>query len=251
MYTLLAAAAMAACIGGAGQPDCQTRVICHRGFAPSIHNGLLVTAPPEDQTRVYTAGHSTVRGRLWVGDDVKDIHARRAWRENPGRLAYGAEGACDERVHLRVYNQYVSISPWQRVEGEGWSNFEAARQQWLAERGYTGGVRTFVNPSRLRSMRAECGACCDAPAADESEKSGAAEGGLPEPSATIRLRKPNETGGVIKKVDAGVAGGVRIVSGIEPVRVSFPMTIRTETVQRAAARGWTGSSETRTAAAEE
>ena len=133
----------------------------------------------------------------------------------------------------------AAVGRWQHFEGETFKNFEAARQQWLKERGYTGGVRTFVNPARVRSMQADCDASCEAQAVKPA-------GGLPEPSATIRLRKPNEQGGIIKKVDAGVAGGVKIVSGSEPVRVSFPMSTKSETVQRAAARGWTGSEEMET-----
>ena len=50
--------------------------------------------------------------------------------------------------------------------------------------------------------------------------------GVPAPSATIRLRNPGQSGGVIRRVDAGVAGGVKIVSGDEPVRISWPMTAR-------------------------
>lgn len=238
MYTLLAAAALAATMGGLGQPD--HRIICHPGFAPNVHNGRLVTPPPEDETRVYTATRSPNHARIWIGDDVKDIASRRAWRENPGRVSYGAVDACgDERVHLRVYNQVVTISPWQSWTGETYKNFEAARQQWLKERGYTGGVRTFVNPSRLRSMKPECQSQCGADAAKP-------KGGMPEPSATIRLRKPNEQGGIIKKVEAGVAGGANIVSGDEPIRVSLPMTTKSEIVHRVAARGWTESEETET-----
>lgn len=238
MFTLLAAAALAASMGGPCQPT--HGIICYPGFAPNIHNGRLVTPPPEDESRVYTPGYSANHARLWVGDDVKDIASRRAWRENPGRVAYGAVEHNDAgRVHIRANDLVVTISPWQQVEGETYQNREAARQQWLKERGYTGGVRTFVNPARLRAMQANP----DAPRGTDAAKT---EGGRPEPAATIRLRKPHEQGGIIKKVDAGVASGVKIVKGSQPVRVSFPMTTKTETVQRAAARGWTESEEMET-----
>lgn len=245
MYTLLAAAAIAACMGGPGQPDCAHHR-AYPGFAPNIHNGLLVTAPPEDETRVYTPGYSANRARLWVSDDVKDVRSRRAWRGNPGPVAYGAVAACDqERVQVRVYNQRVSVGAFQAVQGEGWSNLEAGRQQWLAERGYTGGVRTFIHPARIRAMQAEARqaqgeqACEDRATAD-------GEGGTPQPSATIRLRKAREAGGVIKQVDAGVAGGVKLLAGDGPVRVSLPMTTKADVVQRAVARGWIESEETET-----
>lgn len=58
--------------------------------------------------------------------------------------------------------------------------------------------------------------------------------GCPEPSTTIRLHKPLEQGGTIKKVDAGVAGGLRVDLGDhEPVPAAFPMTTNTQIVQRA------------------
>ena len=239
MNTLLAAAALAASLAGPHDAGTSHRGYCAPGFAPAIHNGLPVTPPPEDQTRVYTAGASPVRARLWVGDDVKDIASRRAWRENPGQLAYGAANAGNERVHVRVNNQKVSISAWQQVEGEGWANFERGRQQWLKERGYTGGVRTFVHPQRLRDMQ-NSGATHVNPG----------QRGSPEPSATIQLRKPRETGGKLKQVNAGVAGGVQIVSGEQPVRVSYPLTVRASTVERSVAKGWTDGKETVTRTAD-
>jgi hypothetical protein len=147
MHTILVAATLAASTAGAQTPGHHHRTgCCLPGFAPAVHNGRLVTPPVEDQSRVYTPGASSVRARLWVSDDVKDVASRRAWRQNPGRVAYGAADAGHERVHVRVYNQKVSVSAWQKIEGEGLANFEAARQQWLAERGLTGGVRTFVHP---------------------------------------------------------------------------------------------------------
>ncbi|MBK7405358.1 MAG: hypothetical protein IPJ41_12175 [Phycisphaerales bacterium] len=239
MYTLVAAAAIAACLSGPAQS-------CNHSnctpFAPNVHNRLLATLPPEDASRVYTPGSSDYSARLWVAEDAKDIRARRATHENPGKLAYGAADAGCDHVLVKVGPQVVRLSPWQQVEGEGWSNFERARSQWLAERGYTGGVRTFVNPARLRAMQqqgADCNACT---AADRAEQ--------PQPSATIRLRNPDQTPGVIKKVDAGVAGGIRIIAGNQPVHISWPMTARAEVVERCAARGWTESKEEKTQVAD-
>jgi hypothetical protein len=40
----------------------------------------------------------------------------------------------------------ISISPWQRIGGEGfYARLEAARNEWLERNGYVGGVRTFTN----------------------------------------------------------------------------------------------------------
>lgn len=232
MYTLLAAAALAACMGGpCPDGDCGYHR-CFPGFAPDIENGLLVTPPPEDVTGVFTPGYSENNARLWIDQDLKDPRSVRTWHRNPGKVAYGAAGPECEVVRLRANTLVVEISPWERVEEEGLERWEAARQQWLAERGYTGGVRTFVNPKRTRAIAAqmtETAAACE-PAQ-----------GTPHPSATIRLRKPDESRGVIRGVDAGVAGGVKIIAGDEPVRVSWPMTARAEVVERAIARGWTES----------
>lgn len=234
MYTLLAAAAIAACMGGPCDEGAIYAHRCYPGFAPDIHNGLLVTPPPEDSTRVFTPGYSDNAGRLWIGEDVKDVRATRAWHRNPGKVAYGAAGPECERVRVRMNTLVVEISPWEQIEEEGLERLEKARQQWLAERGYTGGVRTFVNPARTRALQSEQGA-----STAECAPSGPA--GMPPPSATIRLRNPDQTGGVIRRVDAGVAGGVKIVSGDEPVRISWPMNARAEVVERAIARGWTES----------
>lgn len=237
MFTLLAAAALAASMGTHSSHT--TLCGCHYSFAPNIDNGQLATLPPEDVTRVYTPGASDYSGRLWVGDDVRDIQSRRTTRENPGRVVYGAANTGHEQVQLKVGSLVVTISPWQVIEGEGWANFERGRQQWLAERGYTGGVRTFVHPSRLPSLHAhETGEAH----ANETE----CESGEPKPSATIRLRKPNATGGRIKQVDAGVAGGLQIVSGEAPMRMSLPMSVSAEVVERTIARGWSESDTTET-----
>lgn len=245
MYTLVAAAALAACLNGPAQtcglndgPSCAQAI--RMPFAPNVHNGLLATPAPEDATRVYTPGYSDYSARLWVSDDVKDIRARRATRENPGKVSYGAANAGRDHVLVKVGPQVVRISPWQHVEGEGWSNFERARNQWLAERGYTGGVRTFVNPARLRAMTQQ-GAAASAQAARTEQ---------PKPSATIRLRNPDQTPGVIKKVDAGVEGGIKIIAGNSPVRISWPMTARAEVVERCAARGWNESKDGKTEVAD-
>lgn len=239
MYTLLAAAALAASLGGPGN-ECHDHR-CFPGFASEIENGALVTPPPEDVTRVYTPGASDYSGRLWFPSDPKDIRARRAWRHNPGKPAFGAAGPERERAKVRVGHLVVSVSPWERIEEQGLENLERGRQQWLAERGYTGGVRTFVNPARTRAILRQ---------ADPAGEPQAASPALPDPSATIRLRNPDQKSGVHRRVDAGVAGGVKVIAGDEPVRVSWPMGARADVVERAIARGWTESEDGEAAVAD-
>lgn len=235
MYTLLAAAALAGSLAGPPVPHHAHR--CLPGFAGQIENRLLATPEPADFRAVYTPGCSDLRGRVWIDRDVLDACERINFPYEPGRAAYGAVGAGPERVHVRVNNVVVTVSPWEHIEGEGLENLERARQQWLAERGYTNAVRTFVNPSRTRALfreRLEHEAPVLAP-----EKRGAGSGALPAPSATIRLRNPDQTGGVIKKVEAGVAGGARLVSSGETIRVSWPLGASAEVLERSVARGWT------------
>jgi hypothetical protein len=74
-------------------------------------------------------------GRLWVSSSAHDV-------SEPGPKAYGAPANDDTVIYARVVNHAVSISPWQHQEVR---SLEAARQEWLKENGYTGGVRTFVN----------------------------------------------------------------------------------------------------------
>lgn len=63
----------------------------------------------------------------------------------PGPEYYGAWGEENQRVYVRVGHLVVSVSPWTRIPEEGLERLERARNDWLRERGYVGGVRTFVN----------------------------------------------------------------------------------------------------------
>ncbi|MDX2132648.1 MAG: hypothetical protein SFY69_11420 [Planctomycetota bacterium] len=80
-----------------------------------------------------------INGRVWESD-----HAGHDTCETPGAAAYGAHDD-GQTVYARVGELTIGISPWQRWNDESFPMHEAARQQWLKEQGYTGGVRTFVN----------------------------------------------------------------------------------------------------------
>ncbi len=114
------------------------------------HGGQRALATP----RPYPAGIAdSVRrhgfnGRLWVT------------MSNPGPVtyhhstgsnaeAYGAAGHDDARVLARIGTEVVGFSPWHAFSSEGMKRYEIARQLWLKEHGYTGGVRTFVNDAYL------------------------------------------------------------------------------------------------------
>jgi hypothetical protein len=63
--------------------------------------------------------------------------------------SYGAAGFEDAAVHAVIGQNIVTMSPWVTVDGDGRKNFETARQQWLKEHNFVGGVRTFVNDAYL------------------------------------------------------------------------------------------------------
>lgn len=109
--------------------------------------GELATRPPHPE--------GLYNGRLWISRPMigvnpehpqHPLHAQHAhgWR-GPGPGAYGADEHDFSSVYAKIGSVVSSFSPWETVRGSGNHSLEAARQKWLAERGYTGGVRTFVN----------------------------------------------------------------------------------------------------------
>jgi len=92
----------------------------------------------------------SVNGRAWVPQSCCSC-------EQPGPAYYGAQDT-GQIVYARVGTLTVGISPWQRWNDESFPMLEAARQQWLAEHGYSGGVRTFMNDAAMPAdRRAEAG----------------------------------------------------------------------------------------------
>lgn len=82
---------------------------------------------------------------------------------SPGPEAYGAYGLEDAVAYARVGGYVVPISPWERVESDAWfgarretaDRLEAARTEWLKERGYVGGIRTFTNDAPKKESAGE------------------------------------------------------------------------------------------------
>lgn len=90
-------------------------------------------------------------GRLWISTPrigPGPTPRARNWEE-PGPLAYGAPD--DDTTMIYVLNgaYLVSISPWDRIDDPRLAHLEAQRNRWLYERGYVGGVRTFVNDAYI------------------------------------------------------------------------------------------------------
>lgn len=99
-------------------------------------------------TRNIAGCAANVQGRVWAPDSCCDC-------ANPGAAYYGAadEG---QIVYARIGQLTVGISPWEALNDESFPLLESARRQWLAEHGYTGGVRTFMNDAQeVADVRSE------------------------------------------------------------------------------------------------
>jgi len=157
------------------------------GNEPPVNSGFLQSLERED-----------VNGRLWVGRPIiGGIDGTLRDRRQDGAARYGAYGEGDgtivvsirglfpfesqrlaevrpfERVGDPIDPDYPPVTnPFNRAQAKLAVRLEAARQQWLKDNNYVGGVRTFVNDAALL-----------APA---EQKTGSA-GGLPEPRGVIEL----------------------------------------------------------------
>jgi hypothetical protein len=104
--------------------------------------------PPAAADSVHRPGFA---GRVWVGPVVMG-GVEGPWapdQGSPGPAAYGAHPGGGEQVYVRVGQLIVAINPWQELPEHGLKRFEAARQEWLAEYGYTNSVRTFMNDANF------------------------------------------------------------------------------------------------------
>lgn len=108
-------------------------------------------------------------GREWVSRPSGNTEPKyRDWH-SPGPAAYGAPENSNPSVYVRVGQVIVAINAFERQEGFERRHLENARQDWLKEHGYIGGVRTFTNDFKPTKT------------ADASDKT------LPQPRATIQI----------------------------------------------------------------
>ncbi|MBX3376763.1 MAG: hypothetical protein KF678_07150 [Phycisphaeraceae bacterium] len=137
---------------------------------------------------------------------------------------YGAFGDEYAVVYARVGSLVVGINAFEPITKNGLRRFEQARNFWLQEQGYTGGVRTFVNDAYL--FRKADGS----PRAESSAK--------PEPLATIKLpddmpRRKNRL-----RVEATPPNTPAIAALAEgSARLSWPAAAPAEAVARTEAHG--------------
>lgn len=179
----------------------------------------------------YPAGYADdvrrpgFNGRLWVSRPVMGAIQQGPYPIDtgvPGSASYGAYGETDGSVSVRVSTLDIRVDPWQQFTDRGLRRYEAARQAWLLERNYTGGVRTFVNDAVLWTPRAE----------ENQEHADAS--GSPTPRATIQLPADMPRQRRRIRVDAGGAPAAQLVAcpGSGPARISWPMNAPADTVAR-------------------
>jgi hypothetical protein len=114
-------------------------------------NRLVATMPLYPANRADDVRRPGFNGRLWIGDiNIGPEHTSwpMGWGD-PGPEAYGAAGSEDARAYVRQGLFTASINPWVAINAPGLEALEFGRNEWLKERGYVGGVRTFVNDMYL------------------------------------------------------------------------------------------------------
>ncbi len=148
----------------------------------------------------------------------------------PGPDHYGAYlNPCDA-VPARVGLLVISISPWAEWTEQGHKGLEEARQFWLSENGYTGGVRTFVNDYYLFS---ELRNPAPAPQADSGK-------GQPEPAAIIELAPDAPRHKSRLRVEARPTPDMTAAASVlreQRARISWPHNTPSAFVARTAAAG--------------
>lgn len=135
---------------------------------------------------------------------------------------YGATGSENATVYVRVGGQVIGINAFEPITKNGLRRLEEARNFWLQENGYTGGVRTFVN---------------DAFAGPKAEAQVSAASGKIEPRASFELPADMPRRRNRMRVDAGngAAAIVKLENGF--ARVSWPMNAPADAVARTEANG--------------
>jgi len=156
-------------------------------------NHALVTPPPVDTRHAHDILTNPISGRLWYGRDFIGGERPRALprvTREPGPHAYGAHAHAERLILVRVGHSIVGIHPFARIDGTGsLQTLEGARAQWLQENGYSGGVRTFVNPlHRDNYLNSPAGRRHAAPRAHAHPHAGADTRRAEKPSGEIRPR---------------------------------------------------------------
>ncbi len=152
---------------------------------------VLATAPLYPANRADDSRRPGFNGRLWIGETFDNGYREPLAWGGPGPTHYGASDRHAPLAFVRIGTQVIAVSPWVSLDEESFPAHERGRHAWLRERGYTGGVRTHVNPAVLRSMMQPAPISTSAlPALAPATH--AEEAQPVEPRATIRLRQPRQ-----------------------------------------------------------
>lgn len=176
------------------------------------HGGQRSLATPLQypQGRADSVHRPGFNGRIWIGSvTVGPNSGYYATATNDiAASAYGAVDV-DQRVLARIGTEVVGFSPWTSFSGTGLNRHETARQEWLKEQGYVGGVRTFVNDLYLDKVESFVHA-------DDSEPSVGRQ--KIEPRAIIQVAP--EVTRLRKRMH------VRVVSPTQPLARSADVAVR-------------------------
>ncbi len=145
MLTIISTAIAATTLGAPGHH--------YTTYYPSRNDGRhLATARPYPANIVDSTARPGFNGRVWIGREIVGGQAP-IWRADwcsPGPAAYGAPEHNNAVVYTRVNTLTIPVNPWCELSvRDGDKQYERGRVQWLKEQNYTGGVRTFVHPSRI------------------------------------------------------------------------------------------------------
>lgn len=217
---LVSLVAAAVSTGGMAQ------VVGFDGLGGCAEGRPIATAPLYPCNMVDDVRRPGFNGRTWVGRPILGAIQQGPYPAAgmcPGPEAYGAFDSPDAVVYARVGLLHVEINAWDQIRPQGLYQLEDARQFWLKERGYTGGVRTMVNDANIWMRETS-------PA--EQHADAAAK---PLPRATITLPADMPPQHRRLRVDARPSP-VRL-PGDGPARISWPDAAPGDAVARTDAHG--------------
>lgn len=180
--------------------------------------GQLATRPPYPAGRADDVNRPGFNGRLWIGRTIIGGQTNYAVADD-SQGTYGAGENDNSMAYVRIGSIVSAVSPWEVVRGSGNHSLEAGRQQWLAEQGYTGGVRTFVNEAYLERYLTTSDQVAAAP--DSQAKKAV------EPRATIHL--PIDQPRFKSRMHVKATGAEALVTLARknlPMQISWPQTAR-------------------------
>ena len=199
---------------------------------PWVDDRPIATVPLYPVNMTDDVHRTGFNGRLWRSRPGMAYGPYSVYSGNPGAESYGAYGEEDQLVYAKVGLMTIGISPWDRVEPRGLRQLENARQFWLKEQGYVGGVRTFVNDAYIAQPTTVA-------LADDVDPEVVKPRGLPEPRGIIELapdmpRRGNRIRVLGPSEPIGVPAAV--AQSVVPARVSWPHSAPAKVVTRVQTR---------------